>query len=81
MFPQIFDCEGFFVARLRKTAAIDALPAPKFKVGNFPFAPLKGRETAQITEAAQKSAFTGMKTFACGSATKRSGSSRSRSNR
>jgi len=54
VFPQIFDCEGFFVARLRKTAAIDALPAPKFKVGNFPFAPLKGRETAQITEAAQK---------------------------
>ncbi|WP_449576273.1 16S rRNA (cytosine(1407)-C(5))-methyltransferase RsmF [Lelliottia nimipressuralis] len=53
VFPQIFDCEGFFVARLRKTAAIDALPAPKFKVGNFPFAPLKGRETAQITEAAQ----------------------------
>ncbi|MDI3362179.1 16S rRNA (cytosine(1407)-C(5))-methyltransferase RsmF [Lelliottia sp. V89_10] len=54
VFPQIFDCEGFFVARLRKTAAIDALPAPKFKVGNFPFAPLKGRETAQITEAANK---------------------------
>ena len=54
VFPQIFDCEGFFVARLRKTAAIDALPAPKFKVGNFPFAPLKGRETVQITEAAQK---------------------------
>ncbi|MGG2078931.1 16S rRNA (cytosine(1407)-C(5))-methyltransferase RsmF [Lelliottia nimipressuralis] len=54
VFPQIFDCEGFFVARLRKTAAIDALPAPKYKVGNFPFAPLKGRETAQITEAAQK---------------------------
>jgi 16S rRNA (cytosine1407-C5)-methyltransferase len=54
VFPQIFDCEGFFVARLRKTAAIDALPAPKFKVGNFPFAPLKGRETAQVTEAANK---------------------------
>lgn len=54
VFPQIFDCEGFFVARLRKTAAVDPLPAPKFKVGNFPFAPLKGRETAQITEAAQK---------------------------
>ncbi|MDK9356677.1 16S rRNA (cytosine(1407)-C(5))-methyltransferase RsmF [Lelliottia sp. V106_10] len=54
VFPQIFDCEGFFVARLRKTAAIDALPTPKFKVGNFPFAPLKGRETAQVTEAANK---------------------------
>lgn len=54
VFPQIFDCEGFFVARLRKTAAIEPLPAPKYKVGNFPFAPLKGRETAQIVAAAQK---------------------------
>lgn len=54
VFPQIFDCEGFFVARLRKTAAIEHLPTPKYKVGNFPFAPLKGRETAQVTEAAQK---------------------------
>ncbi len=29
VFPQIYDCEGFFVARLRKTAAIDPLPAPE----------------------------------------------------
>jgi len=53
VFPQIFDCEGFFVARMRKTAAIEPLPAPKYKVGNFPFAPLRGRETAQIVAAAQ----------------------------
>ena len=46
VFPQIFDCEGFFVARLRKTASIDPLPAPGYKVGKFPFAPLKGREAA-----------------------------------
>ncbi|PQO00028.1 16S rRNA (cytosine(1407)-C(5))-methyltransferase RsmF, partial [Shigella flexneri] len=26
VFPQIYDCEGFFVARLRKTQAIPALP-------------------------------------------------------
>jgi 16S rRNA (cytosine1407-C5)-methyltransferase len=39
VFPQIYDCEGFFVARLRKTQAVAPLPAPKFKVGNFPFAP------------------------------------------
>src|SRR5690606_41883405 len=44
VFPQIYDCEGFFVARLRKTRAVDPLPVPKFKVGNFPFAPVKGRE-------------------------------------
>lgn len=54
VFPQIYDCEGFFVARLRKTAAIAPLPAPKFKVGNFPFTPLKSREAEQVTTAAHK---------------------------
>lgn len=52
VFPQIYDCEGFFVARIRKTAAIPALPAPTYKVGNFPFSPLKGREAAQVCAAA-----------------------------
>ena len=52
VFPQIYDCEGFFVARLRKTASIPALPAPKYKVGNFPFTPVKGREAANLTQAA-----------------------------
>ena len=54
VFPQIFDCEGFFVAHLRKTTAITPLPAPKFKVGNFPFTPMKTRESAQIAAAAQQ---------------------------
>nr|WP_253377692.1 16S rRNA (cytosine(1407)-C(5))-methyltransferase RsmF [unidentified bacterial endosymbiont] len=54
VFPQIYDCEGFFVARLRKTRAIASLPAPKFKVGNFPFSQLKGREAAQVEAAACK---------------------------
>ncbi|BBJ68051.1 MULTISPECIES: 16S rRNA (cytosine(1407)-C(5))-methyltransferase RsmF [Enterobacter] len=54
VFPQIYDCEGFFVARLRKTQVVAPLPAPKFKVGNFPFSPLKGRETAQLEAAAKK---------------------------
>ncbi|MCW7199338.1 hypothetical protein OHD55_23650 [Escherichia coli] len=31
VFPQIYDCEGFFVARLRKTQAIPALPAPQIQ--------------------------------------------------
>lgn len=54
VFPQIYDCEGFFVARLRKTQAVAPLPAPKFKVGNFPFTPLKGRDAAQLVAAAEK---------------------------
>lgn len=53
VFPQIYDCEGFFVARLRKTAAIPALPAPGYKVGKFPFMPMKNREAAAVAQAAQ----------------------------
>lgn len=41
VFPQIFDCEGFFVARLRKTAAIDPLRRRVIKWGNFPSRRLK----------------------------------------
>ncbi|MEZ7213487.1 16S rRNA (cytosine(1407)-C(5))-methyltransferase RsmF [Klebsiella spallanzanii] len=52
VFPQIFDCEGFFVACLRKTVSIDPLPAPGYKVGKFPFTPLKNRESAAVTAAA-----------------------------
>jgi len=54
VFPQIYDCEGFFVARLRKTQTVEPLPAPTFKVGNFPFAPMKRREAEQVTTAAAK---------------------------
>ncbi len=52
VFPQIFDCEGFFVARLRKTAAVEPLPAPGYKVGNFPFTPMKTRESQNVIQAA-----------------------------
>ena len=54
VFPQIYDCEGFFVARLRKTAAIAPLPAPGYKVGKFPFFPMKTRESAEVASAARK---------------------------
>lgn len=53
VFPQIYDCEGFFVARLRKTAAIEALPAPGYKVGKFPFTPMNTRESAAVESAAR----------------------------
>jgi len=52
VFPQIYDCEGFFVARLRKTASVPPLPAPGYKVGKFPFTPMKGREAAAVEQAA-----------------------------
>lgn len=36
IFPQVYDCEGFFVARIRKLAATDA-PQVKKRLGRFPF--------------------------------------------
>lgn len=52
VFPQIYDCEGFFVARLHKIAPVEPLPAPGYKVGKFPFTPMKTREASALTEAA-----------------------------
>ncbi len=54
VFPQIFDCEGFFVARLRKTSAIAPPPEPDFRVGKFPFTPLKGKRLNEVENAARK---------------------------
>ncbi len=73
VFPQIYDCEGFFVARLRKTAAIDPLPAPGYKVGKFPFTPLKDREAAAVTAAAGLLARSGTQAIRCGSGIKSCG--------
>lgn len=55
VFPQLFDSEGFFVARLRKTASVDPLPAPGYKVGKFPFSPLSRKDAQTVIQAAAKS--------------------------
>ena len=55
VFPQLFDSEGFFVARLRKTASVEPLPAPGYKVGKFPFTPLARKEAQLVMQAAAKS--------------------------
>jgi len=52
VFPQIYDCEGFFVARLRKTDAVAPPAPPHWKVGNFPFKPLHGRAADDVMRAA-----------------------------
>ncbi|MGK9173012.1 16S rRNA (cytosine(1407)-C(5))-methyltransferase RsmF [Yokenella regensburgei] len=52
VFPQTYDCEGFFVAQLRKRAAVTPLPTPQYKVGNFPFTRVKPRESSQMIAAA-----------------------------
>ena len=55
VFPQIFDSEGFFVARLRKTASVPPLPVPGYKVGKPPFSPLNRKQQEEVIAAAAKS--------------------------
>ncbi|OSN06538.1 16S rRNA (cytosine(1407)-C(5))-methyltransferase RsmF [Lonsdalea britannica] len=54
VFPQIFDSEGFFVARMRKTASVAPLPHPGFKMGKFPFTPLHGKVAQPVIAAARQ---------------------------
>ncbi|MBA5600372.1 16S rRNA (cytosine(1407)-C(5))-methyltransferase RsmF [Pectobacterium aroidearum] len=54
VFPQIYDSEGFFVARLRKTASVPPLPRPGYKVGKFPFSPVAPKDCVPLIQAAHK---------------------------
>lgn len=54
VFPHCFDSEGFFVARLRKTASVPALPAPGYKLGKLPFAPASRKLSAEVMQTAAK---------------------------
>ena len=55
VFPQVYDSEGFFVAKLRKTASVARLPAPGYKVGRFPFSPMSRKDSAEVMLAASAS--------------------------
>lgn len=55
VFPQIFDSEGFFVARLRKTASVEPMAKPGYKVGKLPFSPVNRKVSAEIAAAANQS--------------------------
>lgn len=54
VFPQVFDSEGFFVARLRKTAGVAQLPVPGYKLGKLPFSPLSRKLQQEVADAAAK---------------------------
>ncbi|QOL14882.1 16S rRNA (cytosine(1407)-C(5))-methyltransferase RsmF [Dickeya dianthicola] len=54
VFPQIYDSEGFFVARLRKTAAVPPLAAPNYKLGKLPFTPVSHKDAQLIRQSAQR---------------------------
>lgn len=47
IFPQVYDCEGFFVARIRKLSAVEA-PKVKKRMGKFPFVKASAKESVDI---------------------------------
>nr|WP_234418611.1 16S rRNA (cytosine(1407)-C(5))-methyltransferase RsmF [Dongshaea marina] len=44
VWPQIFDSEGFFIARIRKTTNVISHDLPVKRLGKFPFSPLPKKE-------------------------------------
>lgn len=49
IFPQVYDCEGFFVARIRKLSSVEA-PKVKKRMGKFPFAKATKKESTEIAK-------------------------------
>ncbi|MDC5851475.1 16S rRNA (cytosine(1407)-C(5))-methyltransferase RsmF [Vibrio europaeus] len=47
IFPQVYDCEGFFVARIRKHGSVEA-PRVKKRLGKFPFEKANAKTQADI---------------------------------
>lgn len=49
IFPQVYDCEGFFVARIRKTGSATA-PEVKKRLGKFPFTKANDKTQQDIAQ-------------------------------
>jgi 16S rRNA (cytosine1407-C5)-methyltransferase len=49
VFPQVFDCEGFFIAKFRKLNS-SALPAGKKKIAKFPFTLTSKKQVETINQ-------------------------------
>lgn len=81
VFPQIFDCEGFFVARLRKTAAIAPLRRRVIRSVNSPLSRLKAANRPPLRPQLPPLACIGTLTIRSGSGIKKSGYSLTRSSR
>ncbi|MDE1514144.1 MULTISPECIES: 16S rRNA (cytosine(1407)-C(5))-methyltransferase RsmF [Vibrio] len=49
IFPQMYDCEGFFVAKIRKLAAV---PTPEVhkRLGKFPFSKASAKQQSEIAQ-------------------------------
>nr|WP_321383982.1 16S rRNA (cytosine(1407)-C(5))-methyltransferase RsmF [uncultured Vibrio sp.] len=53
IFPQVYDCEGFFVARIRKHTSVEA-PKVKKRMGKFPFVKASKKESTEISHQLHK---------------------------
>ncbi|WP_237484451.1 16S rRNA (cytosine(1407)-C(5))-methyltransferase RsmF [Vibrio hippocampi] len=53
VFPQIFDSEGFFIAKFRKLSSVPA-PSVKKRLGKFPFAKLSNKASDDIAAQLQQ---------------------------
>ncbi len=49
VYPQVFDSEGFFVARIRKLQSVES-PIVKKRMGKFPFSLAKDKDQQTIAE-------------------------------
>ena len=54
VFPQVFDSEGFFVAKIKKVASVDRPNSPKTKLGKFPFVKANCKQQAEITRSLEE---------------------------
>ncbi|MCF7363857.1 16S rRNA (cytosine(1407)-C(5))-methyltransferase RsmF [Vibrio sp. A1-b2] len=53
IFPQVYDCEGFFVARIRKNGSVDT-PAVKKRLGKFPFEKANAKISNDVNQELKK---------------------------
>ncbi|WP_072669093.1 16S rRNA (cytosine(1407)-C(5))-methyltransferase RsmF [Vibrio injensis] len=49
IFPQVYDCEGFFVAKITKLASVET-PAVKKRLGKFPFVKVSPAQRLEIEQ-------------------------------
>ena len=50
VWPQIYDSEGFFVAKIKKTASVERLKKPPKLQKNFPFTPATDKQILALTQ-------------------------------
>ncbi|PNH93731.1 16S rRNA (cytosine(1407)-C(5))-methyltransferase RsmF [Vibrio diazotrophicus] len=53
IFPQVYDCEGFFVARIRKNSSVETPPVKK-RLGKFPFEKANAKISNDVNQELQK---------------------------